>query len=274
MTQKISIAPGSLEEAMMRPLYARAWCAERYGSLFPDPGAQQAVKRADYDVSHLRVKEMGALPEALRTRIVSDQIRAFLTHHANGTVVDLSAGTDNFFAAVDNGTCTWVDIDHEDALAARARLMPAGPRQQTVAASLFDPQWFDAVEADPRQGLLFVANDVFSWYKPAAVELLCTTLAQEFPGCQIVFDASSAGTMKRANKAARKTGAAEMKFAVNDVDALRRWSPQITEAADVSQVPGDILASHALSLPVRMMLFSGGSTGLSKVVRLQARFAQ
>lgn len=273
MTQKITIAPGSLEESMMAPLYAQAYCSQKYGDLFPDKAAEQVVANANYDFSHIRFKELGVLPDALCTRIISDQIRRFLEHRPNATVVDLNAGTDTFFPNVDNGMCRWVNIDHAETIDARNRLMPQRPRQTDIRSSIFDPVWFDQLDADPRSGLLFVADDVFSLYFPSAVKLLCVSLAEEFPGCTICFDTMSVGNMKRANKAARKHGYSEVKFAVDDVKALRAWSDRFTEAADVSKVPGDIMGSKALSLPTRMMLFSGGSAGITKVVRLESRFA-
>ena len=273
MTQKTTIVPGSLEESMMAPLYAQTYCSRKFGSLFADAAAEQATDNADYDFGQLRFKDLSVLPDALRTRIIADQIRAYLDHRPHATVVDLSAGTDTLCPNVDNGTCRWVNIDHDQTIDARNRLMPPLPRQTDIRSSIFDPAWFDQLDADPRNGLLFVANDVFSLYSPSAVKLLCVSLAEEFPGCTICFDTMSAGNMKRTNKAARRHGYSEVKFAIDDAGALRAWSDRFTEATDVSQVPGDIMASKALSLPTRMMLFSGGAAGITKVVRLQTRFA-
>lgn len=273
MPGSIAIEQGSLEESLLLPLYAQALCAERFGDLFPNPGAVEAIERVTYDFSRMHLKDANILPQGLSTRLFADQIRAFLAHHPNGTVVDLGAGYDTFFPLVDTGTCQWINIDHAETIAARNRLMPPRERQTDLSFSMFDPAWFAACKADAQGGLLFIAHDEFSYYQPHAVELLTVSLAEEFPGCLILFDTMSTGSMKRANKAARKSGGSPVRFAVDDVQALRAWGSCITDVQDVSQIPSDIMGSKQLSLPLRMALFSGGSAGMTKIVRLQSRLS-
>ncbi|MGI6591113.1 MAG: class I SAM-dependent methyltransferase [Eggerthellaceae bacterium] len=273
MTEKTPIEHGSLEESMMMPLYAQALCAQRFGDLFPDPGAIEAIARADYDFGRFKLKDAAILPQGLRNRIFADQIREFLSHHPNGTVVDLGAGCDTFFPQVDNGTCRWVNIDSAESIDARNRLMPKRARQADLAFSIFDPDWFSQVSADSDKGVLFIANGELGYYQPSAVQLLVVSIAEEFPGCQIVFDTVSTGNMKRANKAAQKAGTSPIRFAVDDVQELRSWDASITDAQDVGQVPSDVMGSKKLPLSVRIALFSGGSAGMTKVVRLQSRLA-
>jgi hypothetical protein len=85
----------------------------------------------------------------------------------------------------------------------------------------------------------------------------------------MIFDTVSKANMGRANKAARKSGNSGVQFALDEVESVRTWSKSIIDAQDISMVPADIMASKVISLPVRLMLFSGGAAGAMKVARLQ-----
>lgn len=270
MAERIQVEKGSLAESMLTPLYAKAQCAQRFGDLFPDDEAVEIMARVGDAFRGPHLKDLDLLPGALRSRIFTDQITDYLAHNKDACVVDLDAGYDTFFPAVDNGTCTWVNIDRQETLDARRSLMSPHDRETNLAFSIFDPDWFNPVKKIAGgHSILFIANDVFSAFKPEAVRLLVCSLADEFPGAVLCFDTVSKSNQNRANKAARKAGTSEIRFALDDVSALRAWSKNIIDAQDISAAPGDIMASKALSLPARLMLFSGGSAGVTKIARLQ-----
>lgn len=269
MSERIEGESGSLAQSMLAPLYAQARCAEKFGELFCDPGAQRVMQGVGDRFKKPRLKDMDMLPDAIRRRIFTDWIADYLAHNPDAQVVDLGAGYDTFFDTVDNGTCSWVNIDHEAVLDARKQLMGTRERQTDLAYSIFDPDWFDLVKDAPGGRTLFIASDVLGHYQPDAVKLLVCSLADEFPGAAMIFDTVSKSNLGRANKAARKSGNSGTQFALDEVGSVRTWSKSIIDAQDISVVPADIMASKAISLPVRLMLFSGGAAGAMKVARLQ-----
>lgn len=269
MADRIRVPKGSLAEAMLLPLYAQAHCAQKYPELFPDPGAIETMERVGNGFKKPRLKDLEILPDAIRRRIFADQIADFLERYPDACVVDLGAAYDTYFPTVDNGTCTWVNVDHQEVLDARSLLMAPHERQTDLGFGIFDPDWFDRVKALGHGPMLFIASDVFGRYQPQAVRLLVSSLADEFPGSVLVFDTVGSASKGRANKAAGKAGSSEVKFSLDEVASIRNWSDRIIDAQDVSAVPGDVMGSKALSLPVRLMLFSGGSAGITKVARLQ-----
>lgn len=269
MADRIQVSKGSLAEAMLLPLYAQAHCAQKYPELFPDPGAVEAMERLGGSFNKPRLKDLEILPDAIRRRIFADQIADYLERYPDACVVDLGAAYDTYFPTVDNGTCTWVNVDHHEALDARSLLMAPHERQTDLGFGIFDPDWFDQVKKLGKGPILFIASDVLGRYQPKAVRLLVTSLADEFPGSVLVFDTVGSANKGRANKAAGKTGNTEVLFTLDDVASVRGWSDRIIDAQDVSAVPGDVMGSKSISLPVRLMLFSGGSAGMTKVARLQ-----
>jgi 3-phosphoshikimate 1-carboxyvinyltransferase len=49
--RKVHIAPGSVQETLVIPLYGRKVCSERFGSLYADRSAAELCERLDYDFS-------------------------------------------------------------------------------------------------------------------------------------------------------------------------------------------------------------------------------
>jgi hypothetical protein len=79
-----------------------------------------------------------------------------------------------------------VSVDLPQVIEVRERLLHHGERQYTIAASVLDESWMD--EIDPRADLLFTAQGLLKYFRPAEVHRLLATLASRFPGAILVFD--------------------------------------------------------------------------------------
>ena len=178
--RKVHIAPGSVQETLVIPLYGRKVCSERFGSLYTDRSAAELCERLDYDFSDLdrRARSMlwqfGALEAAMRQIDMEWEINDYLARHPMASVVNLGCGLDQTGRACDNGTCSIVNVDLPEVIAAREELIAPGERERNVGCDLCDHAWMD--EVDGAGGAVFFAAGVFHYLTYAQVSSIARDL--------------------------------------------------------------------------------------------------
>lgn len=183
------IALGAVQETMLITLYGRALAARDGGTLLHDPRAVDIVQALDYDFRRFadRARVLGSV---LRTSMLDEMVRAFLTHFPCATVVEIGAGLNARFERVDNGALRWVDVDLPDAMRLRRRFFGDTSRRSMVAASVTDSTWTDAAKSLGGPYLL-LAEGVFGYLREEEVKEALARIADTLPGAILVFDISS-----------------------------------------------------------------------------------
>lgn len=110
------------------------------------------------------------------------------------SVVNLGCGLDQTGRSCDNGTCRIYNLDLPDVIQVRNQLIPAGDREENIAADLNDFSWFDKI--DVSAGAIFFAAGVFYYFQKPMVKKLVTAMADRFPGGRIAFDACGKTALK------------------------------------------------------------------------------
>jgi O-methyltransferase involved in polyketide biosynthesis len=187
MKQQISL--GAVQETMLITLYSRALAARSGNALLQDPRAVDIVQALDYDFRRF-ADEARILGAVLRTRLLDEMARSFLTQVPRATVVELGAGLNARFERLDNGSLRWVDVDLPDAMRLRRRFFTGTARRTMVAASVTEPAWTDVVRRLDGPYLL-VAEGVFGYLQESEVKAAFALIAQTLPGSIVVFDSSS-----------------------------------------------------------------------------------
>ncbi|MCP3901425.1 MAG: hypothetical protein GY707_17100 [Desulfobacteraceae bacterium] len=77
-------------------------------------------------------------------------IKAFIENNSKTVVINIGAGLDTTFQRVDDGTVLWINIDLQDVVAMRQKLIqqkliPESEREMTLAKSIFDFTWIDDI---------------------------------------------------------------------------------------------------------------------------------
>ena len=192
MVEKIKIAPGSVQETLIIPLYGRKLCAQIFPKLYTDKSAAELCENLDYDFSDLDSKagstfwRFGALEAAMRQIDMECEIRDYLAARPNAAVVNMGCGLDQTGRACDNGTCRIYYVDMPDIIAAREQLAPAGDREVNIASDLNDHAWMDAV--DGSQGAIFFAAGVCHYFTFDQARALARAIEQRFGDARLVFD--------------------------------------------------------------------------------------
>ncbi|MGA5566439.1 class I SAM-dependent methyltransferase [Streptomyces platensis] len=148
----------------------------------------------------------GALREpGARGRRFDAAVRGYLARYPEATVVALGEGLGTGFWRLDNGRLNWLTVLAPETAAVRRMLLPDGPRRRTVARTVTDHSWLDAVR-EPERGVVVTAPGVLMRLSPAAVRALLAACAERFPGGALVFDALPRTATALARRAAGPGG--------------------------------------------------------------------
>jgi O-methyltransferase involved in polyketide biosynthesis len=123
---------------------------------------------------------------AVRAALLDTAIRGWSRTHPNGLVVSLGEGLETQAWRVDNGTLRWLSVDLPESIFARETFLLPGGRFSHLAADVTGDGWLSHVDAS--HGVFFVAQGLFMYLQPDAVEALFKRLAANFPGAELAFD--------------------------------------------------------------------------------------
>lgn len=188
---KIKVNLSDLARCSLVPLYARMKISKENSSLFNDAKAIKLVELIDYDFSAI---EKSAVDYVLFTTVVGamqfdNKIKTYISEHPRASVVSLGAGFETEFYRVDNGTIHWYDLDLPEVIKVKKQLIPETDRVTYIAKSLLDPSWHQEISTE---GCVFIiAAGLLRYFGEAEARQLFLSLADHFPGCEIVFDAES-----------------------------------------------------------------------------------
>jgi len=175
---------GGVPETMLWTLHARAAEFTARRSVLRDSRAAALVRLIDCDFSR-RFGPPNRL-FAVRAALLDKVLRAWVKRHPDGLVVSLGEGLETQAWRVDNGRLRWLSVDLPESIRAReVFLLPAG-RFEHLAADVTSETWFSRVDA--AKGVFFVAQGLFMYLPPDAVETLFKRLAARFPGADLAFD--------------------------------------------------------------------------------------
>jgi O-methyltransferase involved in polyketide biosynthesis len=175
-------------ETQLWTLYQRAAEARRRDTVLEDPKAVELVDAIGYPFEERFGTKAFGQWQALRARRFDQEVRRFLAHHPDGTVVSLGEGLETQFWRVDNGRVRWLTVELPESAEVRRTVLPAGsPRQRILGCSALDVRWMD--EVDATRGVLITAQGLLMYLRPAEVHGLITACARRFPGAALVFDA-------------------------------------------------------------------------------------
>ena len=125
---KILIEPGSVQETLIIPLYARKKCTDKFSQLYSDPVAAEICECIDYDFTELDRKyettayEFGAMEAALRQMDMMWEIEDYIAFHPEASIVCLGCGLDTDPRRCGSKGNRIYNIDFPDVIAAREEL--------------------------------------------------------------------------------------------------------------------------------------------------------
>jgi O-methyltransferase involved in polyketide biosynthesis len=269
MAAKQSIQLGQVQESLLVPLYARAVDALKKRPILNDRKAAEMVQSIDWDFR--RFHQTWRLASAvLRTAMYDEWVTDFLRRHPAGTVVEIGAGLNTRFERLDNGAVHWFDLDLPDAVELRRKFFTDSARRVTLAASVVDPGWMDAVRQSPGP-YFFVAEAVLIYLTEQDVKAALSQIAASFPGASIAFDTALPAGISRMNKNhARAKLDARFAWACEDLNEIERWKIglRLVESRNLADVPKVLKSRISLRMRAGIRILVKLAPIFTKVCRL------
>ncbi|MBD3193216.1 MAG: class I SAM-dependent methyltransferase [Candidatus Heimdallarchaeota archaeon] len=220
-----------IEETMLGPLWARAKYSEKYPELLNDQKAIKIIKDIDYNFEQMEqiLGEWRAVGLMIRARRFDEALKAYMKAFPETAVVNIGAGLDTTFFRVDNSHIKMYNLDLPNVISYREKLIEETERNYNIAGSVFDYEWMEKIEFSKERGIFFIAGGFIYYFKEEKIANLVRTLAERFPGGEIIFDSVSSLAVKIVNKRAEKSGT-DLRFelAMNKPEKIiPKWSEKI-----------------------------------------------
>jgi len=190
-----------VEETALLTAYARALDSRMSPSILHDTLADEVVAKIDYDFSGLGVMPNTVRFVALRAKMLDERVRAFIASHPNAVVVDLGAGLSSGVFRVDPpSTVDWYHVDLPAVVKLREAVLPRRDRSHSIAASLTERDWADAIPAE--RPAIIVADGLFAFLPEPSIAALLARVTEHFEGGVLAF--YDYGKVSKANRLAAK----------------------------------------------------------------------
>jgi O-methyltransferase involved in polyketide biosynthesis len=236
MTEKITVELGNVQKTLFLPLWGRAHESKKEKPLLVDRTAQAMLDKVDYDFSNLaaNLSPLTQVAWIMRSICVDKVSKDFLAKYPQATIVNIGCGLDTTFERVDNGRLSWYDLDLPDVIALRRKLVQESERRKFISGSFLEEDWtkeINAAQNAPIQQMLFIAAGVFYYFEADEIRQFLIRLADQFPGCEILFDASSPYGVKVANKMVIQSSGLDeksfLKWGVEKPEEILAWDQRI-----------------------------------------------
>ena len=226
----------AVSRTLMIPLYIRAMESRRPDAIVRDPKAVELVSQLDYDFSSIQRRKDEQVSFLLRMREFDRLARVFLAEHPAGVIVDLGCGLDTRFERIDNGQVEWYGLDLPEVIELRQELLKETPRSHFIGCSVLDFSWMgeitrpDALRSQagergqPGWPIRFLAEAMLVYLEEADVKRLVQTLAERFPGAELVCDAYSPVVVRFHP---RPPAVALPRWGLKDDRDVEAWAPGI-----------------------------------------------
>lgn len=183
MKQKINLS--GVNETMLVPVYARALESKKKKPCFYDETAINVVDSLDYDFSK-HGNKMNMWGCAARTIIFDREASAYIKKHPHCSVINIACGLDDRFHRVDNGTIEWYNVDFENIMSIREKIIPSNNRVIDISSSALNYSWIEKIKN--KEHVLVIAEGFLMYLKEKEVQNLFEKIAASFEHCTLLCE--------------------------------------------------------------------------------------
>jgi O-methyltransferase involved in polyketide biosynthesis len=238
----------TVQHTLCIPLYGRMVAAEQYPDLFPDRDAGRIVRELGMDFSGEKIcrTQYMWMNSLIRQYNLAWEIDRYLEKHPRAAVVELGAGLSCLRRQMGNETNPWYCLDLPDVIALRDKHIPLGQREKNIVCDLNDFAWFDQIDFDPAEGIVFTAGGLFYYFEGSQVRRLFCAMADRFPGGMLTFDACNALGLKGVNAEVKLAGNKTKSFfsLERPKEELEGWSPNIVGVSEKEYIGGYLKSGY------------------------------
>jgi O-methyltransferase involved in polyketide biosynthesis len=233
MNNSIKIELGELQKTLLLPLLGRVMEFDNNNPLVKDKYAHEMIKKLEIDLN--LIHNMPALLQinsSIRAYNFDNAILRLIVTYPDATIINIGAGLDTTFQRVDNRKIFWYDLDLEDTIELRRRLIPETERNKFIAKSVFDRSWFNDIKVRGAK-IFFIAAGVLAYFKEEKIKPLLLDIIKEFPQSEMEFEIYSKIFLWLNNRAGKKKDDAmkitgKIQWAPNSARSIAEWDTHIS----------------------------------------------
>ena len=225
MKEQINLT--GVNETMLVPLYARAKESKKENPEFIDKTAIHVMDNLDYDFKKRfknSTNKMNFWGCSARTVILDQHAKEFIYKNPDSTIINLACGLDDRFSRVDNGEIKWYNIDFDNIIQLRRKLIEENERVTDISSSALDFEWINKIEN--KDNVLIIAEGFLMYLDEKEVHELFNQIELNFAKVELLIELMSKWMVKnqKVHDTIRTTGA-EFKWGVNDSKDFEKICP-------------------------------------------------
>src|SRR5512133_42386 len=176
-----------VKETLLLTLYTRVMDSRSNNPILGDRKSVEIAQQLDYDFKKLKLPPKEAFGGAIRTKIMDDCVREFLTSHPDANVLDLGCGLDDRAERIKpgKGVC-WFDIDYPEVIEVRKHFFTEHTGYQMVARSLTEADFPGDIPAD--RPTIIVADGLLPFLTEEETIKLFKRLVDHFKAGEVVLN--------------------------------------------------------------------------------------
>ena len=192
------------------PLLGKAQMSKK--NLFlKDLKAEEIIDKIDYDFTKLRQSKWLSMYMSLRSLLIDDLTKKYLSKNKNTTVIHLGCGLDSRCLRIKDNYKTWYDLDYEEVIEIRKDFYQENDKYKMIGSSVIDYKWLD--EIDDNNNILIIMEGLTMYLSRAEIIELISMIERKFKNVYLIFDAYT-------NKAVK---ASKLKNPVNQMNASIKY---------------------------------------------------
>ncbi|WP_432784508.1 hypothetical protein AAEX37_01473 [Oligella sp. MSHR50489EDL] len=251
MTKVLVSLQNEVANTLMLTLYARAIESQHAHPILYDEYAIQMVEQIDYDFSIFENISTTSAGVAIRSKHFDHICRQFIEAHAQPIVVVLGCGLDTRKQRLEpiSDQAVFIQLDLEEVIALRERLLPMAASEQYIAANILDTHWMDQLRAQYPQGdFLFIIEGVLMYLTKEENQQFFYELAERFIGAELHFDLFNRWMSQNTalHEGVNRTQAS-FKFGLNNSKLIENWHPHLKQ--ETSWLLNDFPEWYRMGLP-------------------------
>lgn len=175
---------GDIQKTALIPLVIRANETKRKNARIRDKKALEILGALETTALKIDAKRFDSFFShegvVARTILFDTAVRNLLETYPSAVCINLGCGLDDRFSRVDNGKCSWFNIDLPDSIAVRRNFFSETQRERMISGDILTPGWTEGIPAN--RIAIVIAEGLLMYFSRAQVKAILNNITGAFCG--------------------------------------------------------------------------------------------
>lgn len=227
MSHKISLKKlKGVPKTLLLPLRGRYLETKRKDGIIRDHKSVEIFDSIDHDFHKEELPWIGQIFFSTRTEILDAAVGEFIQKNPDCVIVNLGCGLDTRSHRVDNGKLLWFDLDLEESIELRQKLINETDRFKNISKSVLDFSWVEDIPKGKKT--LFIAEGLLCYFPQEQVKEILFAIKDNFRDPELILEAYSPMIKLSRYKHKHITDAFSLfKWWIDKGKSMEKWHPEI-----------------------------------------------